>query len=255
MKRIKIIGLALLAVFALGAISATMAQAAEAPYYGVESKRLGAGESAEVAVKQTSEYKLTAATVAITCKTSSVKAGSTINGSAAGEPGTSKETITFAGCTVAGNGTGCEVGHNGNGEVITEPLKNELVYDAGSKESKSVGVEFTPETGPVLSKITLFNAACSPVAAGVQAVEGQVVAQAFGGPAGSEFLLELGKAPVLETTGLIKFPVTPIKSIILFKAGVGTQKSVSLSFAAIASRLSGESEIKLVSGKKWCIIS
>jgi hypothetical protein len=254
MKRIKIIGLALLAVFALGAISATMAQAAEAPYYGVESKRLGAGEEKKISVEQLSEYKLTAAGVAITCKKSSVVAGATINGSAAGEPGTSKEKITFSECTVAGNGT-CTVGNGTSKEIQTEALKNELVYDAGSKESKSVGVEFTPETGNVLSKVTLVGAGCSPVSAGVLAVEGQVVAQALGGKTPTEFLLELGKAPVLAVAGAVKFPTPAIKSIILFKAGVGTQKSVSLKFAGIASSLVGESKIELSPSEKWCVIS
>jgi len=259
MKRIRIVGLSLLAVFALGAIASTVAQAAEAPFWSIESKRLASGETTGVNATQISAYTLTASGIEIKCAKSSVVSGATLNGSNAGEPGTSREKITYSECTVATNGTECKVGHNGNGEIQTEPLINELVYDAGSKESKSVAVEFTPETGNVLSKITFFSGGttgpCSPVSAGLLAVEGQVAAQVWGGKTATEFLLELGKAPVLGTVGSIKFPSPAIKSIILFKAGTGTQKSISLSFAGKASKLLGESEVTLTSGKKWCVIS
>lgn len=254
MKRIRIAGLALLAVLSLGVVVATAAQAAEAPFYSIESKRLGAGETQAVTLTQTASYTLTAGTTVITC----VKSGannSIITGSAAGEPGTSSGTVSYSGCTVAGNGSTCKVGHEGKGEILTEKLKDELVYDATSKESKSVADEFTPETGKVLAKVTFSGAGCEPLEQGVIAVEGQAVAQVYGGTTRKEFLLELGKAPVLATTGTILFPEKKISSVILFKAGVGTQTAITLKFGASPASLAGESEVKLSSGKKWCVIS
>jgi len=253
MKRIRIVGLALLAVFALGAVASTVAQASEAPYYGVESKRLGAGETKEVTLKQTAEYTLTAGTAVITCEKSGAN-NSIIIGSAAGEPGTSSGTVTYSGCTIANNGT-CAVGHSGNGEILTEKLKDELVYDATSKESKSVADEFTPETGKVLAKVTLSGAKCEPVEQGVLAVEGQAVAQVFGGKTAKEVLLALGVAPTLAETGTIVFPKTKIGSIVLIKAEKATLTPITLKFGANPATLVGESEVKLSSKQNWCVIS
>ena len=153
MKRAKTMGVVLLALFAFSAVAATVAQAEEAPYWSIEGTRLAAGKTAEITAKAFSATQvLTAATVKVTCKKLELVKGAVLLGSNAGEPGKSDETIKYNECTVTGNGEPCEVESPGKGEIVTEPLTNELAY---ASNKKSLVVEFKPVKGKKLAVIKM----------------------------------------------------------------------------------------------------
>jgi hypothetical protein len=68
MRRFKLTGVVLLAVFAFSAVAATAAQAEEAPYWSIEGTRLAAGKTAEITGKAIGTLTMTAATGIVTCK-------------------------------------------------------------------------------------------------------------------------------------------------------------------------------------------
>jgi hypothetical protein len=243
MKRFKLTGVVLLAVFALSAIVATAAQAEEAPYWSIEGTRLAAGKTAEITAKQVGNQTLTAGTDVVTCAAFKLKPGAVILGSNAGEPGKSDETIEYSGCTVTGNGTGCKVVGE---KVPTEPLTNELAY---AENKKSLVVEFTPVTGKTLAVLKFEGSTCSVTET---SVKGVAVAQAWtdsGGAAGE--LLTLPNTVAQAESFILKLPNLAKNKIWLIKGGVGAAvEEETTAFGAEAS-LGGEALIKLASGKLW----
>jgi len=145
MNRFRLIGVALLAVFALSVVVASVAQAEEAPFWSIEGTRLAAGKTHFITAKVYKEKDggtLTLTTpelgTVITCTGLSfpLKTG-VILGSSAETPGTDNEVARFSGCTVSGNGEKCNVEENKEkGIITTKPIKSELVENA---ESGKVG--------------------------------------------------------------------------------------------------------------------
>jgi Flp pilus assembly protein TadG len=134
MSRIRIIGLALVAVFAMSAVAASAASAAtEGPFYKVAGKRLAATETKPLKAKASKNFVLTASGVVITCTKLKLSSASKIIGSTGKNPGTSEETLEFEGCTVTGNGEGCEVE---NGKITTNVVTNTLGYATKERTGK-----------------------------------------------------------------------------------------------------------------------
>ena len=122
----------------------------------------------------------------MTCKKLELVKGAVLLGSNAGEPGKSDETIKYNECTVTGNGEPCEVESPGKGEIVTEPLTNELAY---ASNKKSLVVEFKPVKGKKLLVLKFTGTGCKETET---SVTGQVVAQVLTAP--GEVLLELPTA-------------------------------------------------------------
>ena len=266
MRRISLLGLALVAVlaltaFAVSAVVATAAEAIEAPFIKVEGTRLKKGEEKEVKGKQVAgtSYVLKAGAVTITCTAQKLKAGAKIIGSAVGEPGTSTETIEFSGCTVAGNGTGCNVSHGGT--ITTEPVKDELVYlsketDKAKFIAEYIGTLFVPVTSTKFVKVEFEpKPPCevlSTEVTGAVVGEAQSSTGAKVGPSGVE---------PEEEKGRVNFPATPILLYETVKASVGTVRELTtastptwLKAFGVKATLTGASELELA-GKNWGVFT
>jgi len=247
MKRFKLTGVVLLAVFALSAVAATAAQAEEAPYWSIEGTRLASGKTAEITAKQVGVQTLTAATGIVKCKALKVKAGSVLLGSAAGEPGKSDETLEYTECTQEKNGSEpCKI----VGEKVTsEPLTNELAY---AENKKSLVVEFAPVTGKTLAIVHYEGSGCTATEI---PVKGVAIAQGWtdsGGAAGE--LVELGKTVTQAESWILKLTGTSKTKIWLIKAGTGASVEDETTYGGTEATLSGEALIILagsLAGKKW----
>jgi len=152
MNRIKIIGLALMAVFAFSAVGTASASANLGPFYKVEGKTLKAGETRLLLASARGNFQLNVATLGqtITCTGLSLTGPDQIEG---GLVGKSKEVIDFTGCTQTGLGEGCSIE---NGLIATVPVVNLLGY-SNSNRTGLVLVLFTPESGTVFTTVKLLG--------------------------------------------------------------------------------------------------
>jgi len=243
MKHFKLVGLALLALFAFSAVATAAAQAVEAPFYSIkEGKRLGAGETKEITVKAAETFKLSATGKVITCTAVKANGGSEIIGSAKEEPGTSKEVLVFSGCTVEGNGAKCAVE---NGEITTNPVKNELA-EVGKK---SLVTFFAPETGAVFTTIKFKAESGGTCEVAETKVENQVVGRS---ETDKGVLIELPGPVTEEESFEIGFPTTPILEVEKIKAGVATSTEVKhLKVFGVNATLAGKALIVLANKEVW----
>jgi len=170
MTRIKLMGLALVAIFAFSAIAATAASAVEGPFLKVEGSRLGAGETRLLLASAKENFILTAAAgPVITCKTTSLPIGSEMQiiGSAGKNGGTSLEAIAFGGCTQEKNGEACTVE---NEKIQTNLVVNLLGY-ASETRGGPILVLFAPDTGKVFVTVKFSGTCTFPTTS----VEGTVI--------------------------------------------------------------------------------
>jgi hypothetical protein len=236
--------IALLAVFAFGAVTAAAAQAEEAPFWSVKGARLGAGETRWIKAKATESFTLSASGIEVTCKSLKLKEGasSALLGSAIGEPGTNDEVIEFSECTVTGNGTGCKVEE----PIVTKPVKSELVYNTGKKK---VLTEFFPAKGASFVKLNFPTASCRIKET---IVEGSVVGEVFTDTTPPK-AVELPNSPGSAKSWLIKFPKPAITEVCLKKVGATECSDVVIGLTAFTAEatLTGTALIELVSGEEW----
>ncbi len=160
MKRLRIIGLALVAVFAMGAVVAATASAA-LPEYQEEAGGVIKPQTKKIAFKgEAGVSKLVSAAATIECASDSSKGD--ILSSTEWEAGkenkqTGKIKITYEKCTSPTlGGVSCETKKTKPGEIITEDLTGVLVYatetEGGTPE---VATQlFTPESGTVFAKFS-----------------------------------------------------------------------------------------------------
>ncbi|HXB64673.1 MAG TPA: hypothetical protein VNV42_07335 [Solirubrobacteraceae bacterium] len=246
LSRLGTLVLAMLAVFAFGAIVATAAQAVEeAPRFSVAKKLLKKGESEEPSVTAVGSSTLTAGADVVTCTTLEVKKGAKLLGSEAGEAGTGEATLRYSGCTVTGNGTPCEVTSK---EVETVALRAELVEDAATK--KVLLVDFLPASGSLFTTLKFTGTGCTVKETKVTGKDVLAQVRTAGGR-----VVELG----LTAEEALSWHAEVLKeqppSFWLVKGGVG--KTVTLEEAeklmafGVPAKLEGTAALALVSGKEW----
>jgi hypothetical protein len=218
MSRFRVIGVALVAVFAFGVVAAS-AQAV--PFWTIGGTRLEAGQTHNVTAKLFSaEATLTTpeAGITISCKSATLGAKTgVLLGSNEGEPGKNNEVAVFKTCTTTGNGEGCEVEE----PITTNPLVSELVENVEKKEAgKKLLVEFFPEVaanGFVELKFKGAKCRITPTK-----VNGSTAAEVLTDP--SEGVVELGQTATQATSWLFKFPKVAVKEVWLVTNGTGTVK-------------------------------
>lgn len=235
MKRIRLIGVALLAVLALGAMVASSAQAiSPAPYWTVNGTRLVAGKTHNIAARATANFKLNVPEtgITITCTILTVEKG-VLLGSNEGEPGKDNEIVKFSGCSVSGDGEDCTVLE----PISTTQLISKLVESvSGTGGGKQLLEEYFPASSSTFATLE-FASTCTPVA-GPVAVSGQVAAEPRLDNA-AEGKIELGQTPEQNTSWKLVFPTTSIKEVWLITGGVGKIVKLSLKTGGDNSTLTG----------------
>jgi hypothetical protein len=238
MGRFRLIGLALLAVFALGAVMASAAQAEEAPYWTVTGTRLEAGQTRFITAKEVSPFVLNSPSLKlkVTCDETSVLPHAVLLGSEPGEPGTNDEIVTFDDCTVEGNGSGSEC------TKVTEPintvnLKSELVED---KTKTKLLVLFQPASSNLLAELKFPKGCKVEIAKVTGSVNAAVIDEATGDP------VELPSKKEEAESWELKFPASQPVDIWLIKGGVGKEvETKALEVNGTLAELSGTALILL----------
>jgi hypothetical protein len=251
-KRFRFIGVALLALFALGVV-ASAAQAEEAPSFTVGGTRLVANKTHNIDARAVKPFELTNASGDnVSCQKLGTEEA-VLLGSNPGSPGKDNEVVVFSECElVSGNGAPkCKLASSENGAVTTvvktEPLKSEQVESvvSGTKGNQLLE-EFFPAKGGVF--VTLFFTGECQAAA--EKVSGQVVGESLLDNGTETGKVELGQAPQERTSWLVKFPKPAIASVWLINgSGVGKVSKTELTAFGEVSTQVGTSLVLLASTK------
>jgi len=250
LKQFRTIGVGLVVLLVMGAIATAGAQAENAPFYTIEGKRLGEGESHHISMKAANEKGIKWITpeagITVSCKKVEIEgATGTIVGSKEGEPGTSKGILLFKECTTTGNGASCKIKE----PLKTTMLKFEQVEDGTGKKLDTL---IEPASGTEFWTIK-FEGTCTNKET---KLTGQTVAEDITDP--GEEVIELGQPAKEAVSWDLRFPEARIKEVTKYKAGVGTKTKVKelVSFgepsvwAGVALILLANSEGK-TEEKKW----
>jgi hypothetical protein len=247
--------LALLAVFAFGAVVASAAWAEEAPRWKIEGTTLGENQTAEIVSKIpethgaiTEPISLEGDGLKIICESTKFKAGAFLAGSAVGEPGKAYLTSEFSKCTITGNnkeGT-CKVKE----PIVTKAVRAELVMNT---ELTHYLLEFDPVAGTVFANIEMANASECKFA-NIE-VKGLVIGSSYTDPAITGLPPELvGPSTPASASLLVVFPDV-VEKVWLWKGGVHEEfKPTELNILGTnKATLKGEVLVALASGKKYSI--
>ncbi len=218
-NRIRHIMVALLAMFAFGAVVATAAQAEEAPSWSIKGKRLAKGETHYITGKAYKDFTYTHNGLTLRCSMMKFKEG-VLLGSEATEPGTNDEVVEFEDCTIeVKGGETCPVP-----ALVTTPLKSELVEDVTGKK---LYIELFPNVGTTWLQVKT-GSECKTKEEFT--VKGSVVGEVRTDPHDGELgeLVELPNMKKQATSWLINFPSTPITKILLLTGGKGSEVTVGL---------------------------
>ncbi len=231
MKHLRIIGLALVAVFAVSAIAASGASALSHTYT-VEGKKLEANATKEIRSSAATEFVLKGEDLGIksVTKCTAIKLDAALHPViVGGEPGTSKnELIEFEGCTATLGGTKCTSvtveGASTNNELVTivkpEALKGKLA------------TLFTPTSGTAFSKIKFTKCGVLSITATVEGSTAALVP--------SEVESKLGMLSWSESSEITEVETQS-----------GAKKTVGLKANGNKATLNGEATVELVSGQSW----
>jgi hypothetical protein len=249
MKRLRLIGVALLAVFGLSIVVVSGAQAETAPFFSIGGARLAAGKTHNFDARAIKPFVLSGLGSTITCTNLATSEG-VLLGSSAGEPGKDNEVVNFSGCSLEGNGTACHLAATKGGPevstITTNPLKSEQVENV---ESGHVGKKLYEELFPAKKSegfVTLrFGGTCT-VEEGV--VAGQVVAQDLydNGTVGQ---VELGQTAVEAKSWIVNFPAVPITSVWLISGSGGKEVETEQTLFGKTSVQTGTALVLLASTK------
>ncbi|HXB64668.1 MAG TPA: hypothetical protein VNV42_07310 [Solirubrobacteraceae bacterium] len=252
LSRLTSLVLAMLAVFAFGAVMAAAAQAEEAPFITVEGTRLASGSSREITIKAFSPNQtLTAGTDVVSCKKVEAKSGAKLNGSNAGEAGTAEGTLRYSECAVTGNGSPCKPVKE---EVETQPLRAELVEDAATK--KILLVDFLPASGKLFATLHFEGSGCTVKETKVTGIDELLEVKTDPG----EKTIELGGVKEEAESWLGEVEKVQPESFWLVKGGVGKlvdiEEAEKLAAFGVSAKLEGTALILLaIEGKstkeKW----
>ena len=241
MSKVRLILLSMLAVFAASAVASASAAAAgceeaggEKCLWTLEGKILPAGEMRELKVVPTATFTLKgkASGAKVTLKSTEIdlKEAKILGGN----PGTNYGSILFKNVTVS-EPKECKVT---NKEVITEPLKSELVELVKGKVPQKVDdLLFEPEkAGGVFAKIAFENNPKCSLAGVTAEVAGNI--QSEPSPRNTETV----KAK-LKTQGKEEWEFR--------RKGETVSHKSQLEFGGEPATLEGTAELELIKGEKW----
>jgi hypothetical protein len=231
MKRMRVIGLTLVAALAIGAVAASGASAAEY-IYKVNGVKLEAGITKAISSKAKTPFILKGEIIGLKSETkcNKLKLAATepapvIKG---GTPGTSEEKIVFEECSGTLGGSPCK-----GVTVENTPALNEVVTVVlPAANAGKLATLFTPKTGTLFTTIKLKEC-------GFVSTEGKV--EGTSAALGSE-----GEAVVQTVTW-----AAPAEEITKVKKSSGAEVTVGLKFGGNAATLEGIAEVELTSKEKW----
>jgi hypothetical protein len=218
--------MALLAVFAFGAIAASVAQAEEAPHWQVEGKVLKANETRLITIKAyegtakpitlESEIKTIKAKVKITCLLATAAKGAFLAG---GEPGTGELTSEFLDCKQEGNGVSpCKLVKE---TIKVEPVRFEIVVNP---ELTKYLIEFDQSKTENFVKLEFTGGGCAVKEA---PVKGLVVGLVWTDPKVDSGVEEEAYTSTPELASLlVRFP-DPAEKVWLWKGGVHEEHTIT----------------------------
>jgi hypothetical protein len=279
MRSLRVIGAALLAIVAFGAVSA-VAQA-EGPFFSkckklenpcaaANKERLTAGKT-QALTSTGGTFVLSTASQSVTCTGFKANGGKFV-GSEPGTAGTTEQTsLEFTGCTVKGNGEPCAVGKGGTGVIKTEAVVSTLTKENKTATTgEKLFVSFKPASGTVFVKIEFEGAGCKAPSAAVElsgtaklGVLGVADLERACTPAEeTEVGAELCKekhAPLkllvneeLGKKGLIFFPKTLLKTAFVEQTKVVSEVKEGLTFFGLpVTRFEGHANVEMTGVEDW----
>jgi hypothetical protein len=252
MRRMRLVGLALVAVFALTAVASSAAFAGEGPIWKVAGSKLESGITKNITAAKkagSAEFKFKAGTL-ITINCTGASSTGTIIG---GEPGTDTANIKFTGCTVEGHSE-CTVKSpkEGTEEVpvgeIRVKAKTELVYLSSTSATNEkvdasgvgshLGDLFSPASGSTFVELVVGGNNCPSLTKGTNKVEGSVLS-----------IVEPSEAEA--ASGTLNFPTSSIEKYWTRNGGVKSHEASLKVFGFIGCTQSGEETVELESKENF----
>lgn len=225
MQRTKVLGLCLVAVFAMSGLVAAQASAIEFAWH-VNGSKLEAGKEKTLVSKALNAQVLKTTVIGVKVEIKCTEVSTTGAKIIGGIPGTSTETVEYKGCTVA-KPAGCSIK---GGTITTNPLKDEIVEGVGTSAGKAL-ILFSPVTGKVFAEPKLEGGfLCLSLA-----VEGSVMAEVI--PQKEEVEM-----------GMLKFEPANGKEA---KNSKGETTKDGLTVSGNAATVTGEIETKLSPAEKF----
>ncbi len=229
---------AMLGVLALTAVTASAAQAVEAPHFKVAGTKLESGQSKEIKGKSNVKFTLNVLGHITTCESVTTSSGAKILGSSKGNPGTGEMVLELAKCEGSGECTF-------SGSVKTKPLKLTLGFSEGAEPLKNKGtLEAWLKPSAVTEVMRLkWNKPC--VLGGSEGiVQGSLAATI-------DYPDKIGEEVAEAKTVTLDFPSSTIKKIDIDEGGVQSEHNVELWISSYAIEAEGDMLLELVSGENW----
>jgi len=163
-------------------------------------------------------------------------------------------TLEFSGCSQEGNGSGCQVGGEGetSGTFKTYPLKMELAYTSTGR-SGDMAVLFTPVTakGEKLALIKFHGGS------NCEGSELSIVGAMAADIESSSPPIEVGHEPAAAKTLQISFPngEHQIREVWLEEKGSLVKKYVEPVMKGHVLKVSGTLQVELTSGANWGVFT
>jgi hypothetical protein len=251
MRRINILGTTIVAALVFSAIASSAAQAT-GPFYKVKMKGAAVEElktnvTYKIKGKAVKPFTLVAGTTELKCTGLSLNAGAVLMGSKEKETaGSSKETITFTGCTVVGNGSKCGVEKE---EIKTEELENwQAKANKTGVKGEKLFTGFKPAAGLVFVKVKfkpLEGGECTLKETAIETGKENLGVSGIDlNAAGNELKLEENET--LGTTAFITFPATLQKVVFVEKEKnkIVEIKEKMTAFGKSVTKFEGEAEVE-----------
>lgn len=245
MQRMKLVGLAAVAVLALAAFASAPALALRNPHWTYNGSELTGSVAVHAEASGShATQTLKAPGVVINCSKVAVKSGGVLENVSGW--GLDKETLVYGGCSVEGHSE-CDVRNKGGSEtdtITTDPLKSKLGYLKKASAEKTeiaegtTGTIFEPESGSNFVEIEM-KGSCPAISEAT--VTGSVVVKNLGS-------ITEGESHEIEA------PETPISKFYVINGGKVETLSPALKvFGFFTSEYIGTSKITTEAGKDWGI--
>jgi hypothetical protein len=251
MNRLRVLGLALVAVFAMSAVAVASASATAGPIYKAAGAELASGKSEPITATANGSQVLKAAGVTVTCTEYALKEAK-IEGKGATTGGSSAETIEYKGCTVAGDGAKCTV----KGKTVTTKALEDLQGYETKTRTGNIQTGFKPVSKTLFATLEFEGTCTDGLSNNVELGTGKTIGVICNDTNELATTIDTVAAnlPEAKVNG-VECEATN-KSFFYEKAGTIEELKAGLTVLGIAaSTYTGKSKIELTSGKAWGVFT